>query len=66
MKKDLRNFIKHCMTDDEFWLAGGIPTKEKYYINKLGLTEEQLNVFYDAMVGLQQLSKEISRKDGLK
>ena len=63
MKKDLRPFIKHCMTDEEFWLAGGIPTKEKYYVDKLGLTEEQLSVFYEAMVGLQQLSKEIGRKE---
>ena len=63
MKKDLRNFIKHCMTDEEFWLAGGIPTKETYYIDKLNLTDDQLSVFYEAMVSLQQLSKEVSRKD---
>ena len=63
MKKDLRNFIKHFMTDEEFWLACGIPTKEKYYVDKLNMTEEQLAVFYDAMIGLQQLAKEISRKE---
>lgn len=66
MKKDLRPFIKHCMEDKEFWISGGIPTKEEYYINKLDLTEEQVAVFYDAMVSLQQLAKEINRKDDSK
>ena len=61
MKKDLRTFVKHCMEDSEFWVSGGIPTKEEFYIKKLGLSEEQLAVFYDAMVSLQQLSKEIQK-----
>ena len=62
MKKDLRLFIKHCLTDNEFWQAGGIPTKERYYIEKLNLTEEQIHTFYEAMCSLQQLAKEIRKE----
>ena len=58
-KKDLRPFIKHCLSDAEFWQHGGIPEKEAYYINKLNITEEQLHIFYVAMCNLQQLAKEI-------
>lgn len=61
-KFDLRPFIRHCLTDKEFWESGGIPTKEKYYIDKLNMTEEQVHVFYDAMCSLQHLSKEIARQ----
>lgn len=59
-KKDLRPFIKHCMEDSEFWNAVGIPTKEKYYINKLGMTQEQISKFYECIIGLVQLSKELN------
>ena len=62
MKKDLRTFIKHCLSDVEFWQSGGIPTKEKYYIKKLNMTEEQENTFYEAMCSLQHLAKEISKQ----
>lgn len=62
--KNLKPFIKHCMEDNEFWLSGGIPTKESYYIDKLNLNQEQVHMFYEAMVTLQQLSKEINRKEG--
>lgn len=60
-KIDLRPFIKHCLSDAEFWQCGGIPTKEKYYINKLNMTEEQLHIFYEAMCSLQQLAKELKK-----
>lgn len=60
MKKDLRTFIKHCLEDKEFWMAGGIPTKEQYYIKKLNMTEEQVHEFYEAMCSLQRLAKELS------
>lgn len=59
---NLKNFINHCITDEEFWMRGGIPSKEKYYINKLGMTEEQVNSFYDAMVTLQHLAKELKEE----
>lgn len=60
-KHDLANFIKHAMDDSEFWLAGGIPTKEEYYINKYNMTEEQVYIFYDAMCSLQTLNREINQ-----
>lgn len=59
--KDLREFIKHCLSDEEFWLRGGIPTNEKQYIESLGMTEEQTHDFYEAMIGLQQLAKDLQR-----
>lgn len=58
--KDLRNFIKHTINDTEFWDAGGIPTKERYYIEKYKMTEEQVSRFYTAMCELQRLNKEIN------
>lgn len=58
---ELRNFIEHCVRDDEFWYGGGIPTKEKYYLKKLNMTEEQEHAFYEAMCSLQQLSKELRK-----
>ena len=61
-KFDLKHFIKHCLTDEEFWQRGGIPTKEKYYIEKLRMTEEQISIFYEAMCSLQHLSKEIKQQ----
>ena len=50
------NFAKHCMSDPEF-LRGGIPTKEKYYLNKLGWKEgdENCRKFYEAMITLDNL-----------
>lgn len=62
--KDLRNFIKHCMADEEFWMRGGIPTKEKHYIDKLNMTEEQVHTFYEAMCSLQHLAKELEDQYG--
>ena len=59
MNNDLRPFIKHCLLDNEFWISGGIPTKEKYYIKKLGMTEEQEHEFYEVMCILQHLAKEL-------
>lgn len=61
-KKDLRPFIKHCMEDREFWNAVGIPTKECFYIEKLGMNQEQIDKFYECMVGLVRLSKELNKK----
>ena len=63
-KFDLRPFIRECLTDEEFWLRAGIPEKEKYYIEKLNMTNEQVGLFYDSMCGLQQLAKEIGRQEG--
>ncbi len=50
------NFAKHCMSDPEF-LYGGIPTKEKYYLKKLGWKEGDENCcrFYEAMYALANL-----------
>ena len=59
---DLRPFINNCLSDPEFWQRCGIPVKEKYYINKLNMTDEQVHVFYEAMCSLQQLAKEIERQ----
>ena len=58
---NLKHFITHCINDEEFWLRGGIPTKEKYYIEKLQMTEEQISVFYEAMCSLQHLAKELNK-----
>ena len=50
------NFAKHCMSDSEF-LCGGIPTKEKYYLKKLGWKADDENCckFYEAMCALANL-----------
>ena len=61
-KFDLRPFIKNCLADSEFWQRGGIPVKERYYIEKLHMTDEQVHEFYDAMCSLQQLAKEIMKQ----
>jgi len=58
----LKEFIMHCMNDEEFWMRGGIPTQEKKYIEALGMTEEQVHEFYEAMCSLQYLAKEINRE----
>lgn len=52
------SFARHCMTDDEF-LCGGIPTKESYYLKKLGWTEDspETNEFYTAMCNLAALQR---------
>lgn len=42
-------------------MRGGIPTKEKEYINRLNMTEEQISRFYGAMIDLQQLAKELQK-----
>ena len=58
MDNTILNFVKHCLTDDEF-LSGGIPTKEKYYLKKLGWTEDckECSQFYNAMYILYQLNR---------
>lgn len=60
--KDLRPFIRHCMEDREFWNAVGIPTKECFYIEKLGMNQEQIDKFYECIGGLVYLSKELNKK----
>lgn len=57
----MKDFILHCLSDEEFWMRGGIPTKEKEYINRLNMTEEQISKFYSAMIDLQQLAKELQK-----
>ena len=49
-KKTVYNFAKHCLNDPE-WNAGGMPTKEEYYLKKLGWTTEsdELEIFYNAL-----------------
>lgn len=53
------NFAKHCFTDSEFMDSGGIPTKEKLYLKKLGweVESEELSRFYDAVFTLRDLMK---------
>lgn len=63
MKKDLRPFIRHCLEDTEFWMGGGIPTKEQYYLKKLNMTEEQEHEFYTAMCSLQHLARELKEEN---
>lgn len=60
--KSLKAFIEHCMNDSEFWDRGGIPTKEEYYIKKLGMTEEEVHLFYEAMSQLYRLNKDIEAR----
>lgn len=57
----MKDFILHCLSDEEFWMRGGIPTNEKKYIESLGMTEEQISRFYSAMIDLQQLAKELQK-----
>lgn len=47
------------MTDSEF-NCGGIPTKEDYYLKKLGwdVDSEELHKFYDAMWTIKCLNDE--------
>lgn len=56
----IKGFIEHCINDDEFWLMGGIPSNEEFFINNLNMTDEQLHKFYEALCTLQQLSKKIN------
>lgn len=62
MNNTLINFVKHCMEDEEF-NRGGIPTKEKMYLKKLGIDigSEELGMFYDAMYLLYELNKKIEK-----
>ena len=59
MNTTILNFVKHCLTDNEFMDAGGIPTKEKFYLKKLGweIGSEELSRFYDAVYALRELIK---------
>lgn len=62
MNNTLMNFVKHCMEDEEY-NRGGIPTKEKMYLKKLGIEigSEELRMFYDAMYILYELNKKLER-----
>ena len=62
---NLKPFIKHCLSDEEFWQRGGIPTKENYYINKLNMTDEQVGIFYEHMIGLLHLEREIAKQENI-
>lgn len=65
MTNTVYNFVKHCLTDDEFD-CGGIPTKEKYYLKKLGWTpnDEITNRFYNAMYELKKIQDEQREIEG--
>lgn len=64
MAKTIYGFARHCMSDPEFNF-GGIPTKEKDFVNALGLGAYQtngelvalddLNKFYEAICTLRDL-----------
>lgn len=56
---NLKDFVMHCMSNDEFWNRGGIPTKEKEFVELLNMNPEQLSRFYSAMLDLRELSKEL-------
>ena len=68
--KTIYGFARHCMNDLEF-NCGGIPTKEKEYINALGLGTyqtngelvalEDLSKFYEAMCTLRDLHIKYSK-----
>ena len=55
---NIYNYAKHCFKDKDFNM-GGNPQKEKYYLNKMGLTPEDKDVsmFYQAMCTLYELNK---------
>lgn len=57
---NLKDFVMHCMSDDEFWNRGGIPTNEKQFIESLNINEEQLSKFYSAMLDLRDIYKELN------
>jgi hypothetical protein len=59
MPKDLRRFVRHCLDDSQFWDLGGIPSREKEFIENLSLNEEQLCTFYAALQALRVLAKSL-------
>lgn len=55
-------FVKHCMADEEFG-CGGIPTKETYYLKKLGWSEAEIHKFYEAMCTIKFMNDDANRKE---
>ena len=62
MRDLVYKFVKHCIADDEFG-CGGIPTKESYYLKKLGWDEATINKFYDAMIAIKYMNDDANRKE---
>lgn len=55
-KEYVYSFMRHCLSDDEA-LAWGIPTKESYYLKKLGWDNDsdETEAFYTALYILLRL-----------
>lgn len=62
MRDLVYKFVKHCIADDEFG-CGGIPTKESYYLKKLGWDEATINKFYEAMCTIKFMNDDANRKE---
>ena len=62
MRNLVYKFARHCMTDDEFE-CGGIPTRESYYLKKLGWDEATINKFYEAMCTIKFMNDDANRKE---
>jgi len=65
-KTTVYSFVRHCLNDREF-NAGGIPTKEKHYLDAIGFNYtvkdgnveeagEDLTAFYEAMTTIKRLN----------
>lgn len=64
MRNDLvYGYFRHCMQDVEA-NAGGIPTKEQYWLKRLGWEEdgEEENEFFKAFFTIWRLNKENKEK----
>ena len=62
MRDLVYKFVRHCMTDDEF-RCGGIPTRESYYLKKLGWDEATTNKFYEAMCTIKFMNDDENRRE---
>lgn len=70
-KTSIYSFAKYCMQDEEF-NKGGIPQKERYYFDQLGMKyavdkdgcviaeSKDISDFYVAMATLYRLNKKYS------
>lgn len=62
---DIRPFIKRCLEDKEVWISGGCMDvkTEQFYINKYGMTEDQVDRFWKAICILHGLDYELKKRD---
>ena len=72
-KTTVYSFVRHCLNDHEF-NVGGIPTKEKHYLDAIGFeyrmkdgeicwVSQDVSAFYDAMYTIKELCDKYKKGD---